>query len=82
MPHYRLYFIDSGGSIASVEEFSARDDVEAIRLTRDAPAPQPRELWCRSLIVDALDPEEAPRPRSGLTAADIPIQRFLNRIRR
>ena len=82
MPHYRLYFMDAGGSIASVEEFSARDDVEAIRVTRDSAAPLPRELWCRSRIVDAVEPVEARRGSASLTSADSPIQKFLNRISR
>ena len=54
MPWYRLYFIDPHGSIDSVEEFSARDDVEAVRLSRDSAGAQPAELWCRSRIVEAL----------------------------
>ena len=82
MPHYRLYFLDSEGSIASVEEFSARDDVEAIRLTRDSGAPLPRELWCRARIVDAVEPAQRRKGPVGLTSADIPIQGFLNRINR
>jgi hypothetical protein len=56
MPYYRLYFIDPDGAIDSVEEFSARDDVEAVRISRDAVAAQPVELWCRSRIVDRLSP--------------------------
>ena len=56
MPYYRLYFIDADGSIDSVEEFSARDDVEAVRISRDSARLQPVELWCRSRIVDALAP--------------------------
>jgi hypothetical protein len=56
MPHYRLYFMDAQGSIDSVEEFSARDDVEAVRISRDNVGPQPLELWCRSRIVEALAP--------------------------
>jgi hypothetical protein len=55
MPHYRLYYIDGAGSIASVEEFSARDDVEAVRVTRDGGAKGPRELWCRARMVEALE---------------------------
>ena len=82
MPHYRLYFIDAAGSIASVEEFSARDDVEAIRLTRDSGAPLPRELWCRARIVDEVKPAERRKGSAGLTSADMPIQGFLNRINR
>ena len=80
MPHYRLYFIDAGGSIASVEEFSASDDVEAIRLTRSSDAPLPRELWCRARIVDAVEPAQRRKGSASLTSADMPIQRFLNRI--
>ena len=56
MPYYRLYFIDAEGSIDSVEEFSARDDVEAVRISRDSLAAQPLELWCRSRIVETLAP--------------------------
>ena len=82
MPHYRLYFMDAGGSIASVEEFSASDDVEAIRLSRDSSAPLPRELWCRSRIVDAVEPGQGRSGPAGLTPADTPIQGFLNRISR
>jgi hypothetical protein len=62
MPYYRLYFIDSAGSIDSVEEFSARDDVEAVRISRDSVVYQPVELWCRARIVETLEP---PRPRRG-----------------
>jgi hypothetical protein len=56
MPHYRLYYLDAGGSIASVEEFSARDDVEAVRVTRDSGTPQVRELWCRARLVESVEP--------------------------
>ena len=56
MPHYRLYQIDGAGSIASVEEFSARDDVEAVRVTRDGSHRAARELWCRSRLVETLQP--------------------------
>ena len=82
MPHYRLYFMDAGGSIASVEEFSASDDVEAIRHTRDSDAGLPRELWCRSRIVDSVEPAEGRKGSPSLTSADMPIQTFLNRINR
>jgi hypothetical protein len=56
MPDYRLYFIDPAGSIDSVEEFSASDDVEALRISRDSVAFQPVELWCRARIVETLAP--------------------------
>ena len=56
MAYYRLYFIDSNGAIDSVEEFSARDDVEAVRISRDSAGVQPVELWCRARIVDTLSP--------------------------
>jgi hypothetical protein len=56
MPYYRLYFIDPAGSIDSVEEFSARDDVEAVRISRDSVLYQPVELWCRARIVETLAP--------------------------
>ena len=56
MPDYRLYFIDPEGSIDSVEEFNARDDVEAVRISRGSVAFQPVELWCRSRIVETLGP--------------------------
>ena len=58
MPYYRLYFMDGAGSIDSVEEFSARDDVEAVRISRDAASLRPVELWCRSRIVETLAPVE------------------------
>ena len=61
MPHYRLYYIDGGGRIANVEEFSARDDVEAVRLSRDDGAMKPSELWCRDRMV-------APVPGQGRRA--------------
>lgn len=57
MPYYRLYFIDPEGAIDSVEEFSARDDVEAVRITRDSARLQPVELWCRSRIVETVKPQ-------------------------
>lgn len=57
MPYYRLYFIDPDGSIESAEDFSARDDVEAVRISRDSAAAQPTELWCRARIVECLAPE-------------------------
>jgi hypothetical protein len=60
MPHYRLYFLDPEGSIASVEEFSARDDVEAVRLSRDGAAKQPGELWGRARMVGSV-PEDGRR---------------------
>ena len=56
MPYYRLYFIDPEGAIDSVEEFSARDDVEAVRISRDSARLKPVELWCRSRIVETLRP--------------------------
>jgi len=66
MPYYRLYFIDPHGSIDSVEEFSARDDVEAVRISRDTLDRQPLELWCRSRIVETLAPAvAAPLGRGG-----------------
>ena len=55
MPWYRLYFMDPGGSIDSVEEFSARDDLEAVRISRGTATRQPVELWCRARMIDALD---------------------------
>lgn len=61
MPWYRLYFVNPDGAIDSVEEFSARDDVEAVRLSRDAAALRPAELWCRARIVAAA----LPQGRSG-----------------
>jgi hypothetical protein len=42
MPWYRLYSIDSDGAIDSVEEFSARDDVEAVRISRGSARLRPR----------------------------------------
>jgi len=59
MPYYRLYFIDPEGAIDSVEEFSARDDVEAVRLSRDTARRTPVELWCRSRIVETSMPRAA-----------------------
>ena len=56
MPYYRLYFIDPEGAIDSVEEFSARDDGEAVRISRDSARLRPVELWCRSRIVETLRP--------------------------
>lgn len=56
MPYYRLYFIDPDGAIESAEDFSARDDVEAVRISRDTAAAQPAELWCRARIVERLAP--------------------------
>ena len=56
MPYYRLYFIDPDGAIDSVEEFSARDDVEAVRISRDSAGAPPVELWCRARIVETLRP--------------------------
>jgi len=56
MPYYRLYSIDSEGAIDSVEEFSARDDREAVRISRSAARLRPVELWCRSRIVERLSP--------------------------
>ena len=56
MPDYRLYFIDNAGSIDSVEEFSARDDVDAVRISRESAVLQPVELWCRARIVETLQP--------------------------
>ena len=65
MPYYRLYFIDPEGSIDSVEEFSARDDVEAVRISRDNLAAQTLELWCRARIVETLAPRLGPTVRKG-----------------
>jgi hypothetical protein len=56
MPYYRLYFMDAEGAIDSVEEFSADDDVEAVRISRDTRRVQPVELWCRARIVETLTP--------------------------
>lgn len=56
MPYYRLYFMDGAGSIDSVEEFSARDDMEAVRISRGSVLYQPVELWCRARIVETLEP--------------------------
>jgi hypothetical protein len=78
MPHYRLYFMDPDGAIASVDEFSARDDVEAIRITRDCRCSPRFELWCRERIVGARDGGE--NASDGLMAADGAIQQFINRI--
>jgi hypothetical protein len=63
MPYYRLYFIDPDGAIDSVEEFSARDDVEAVRISRDSARARPVELWCRSRIVETLRPLAVQRGR-------------------
>jgi hypothetical protein len=38
MPLYRRYFLDPAGRIASIEEFSPRGDVEAVRIRPDAGA--------------------------------------------
>ena len=62
MPDYRLYFIDPEGAIDSVEEFSARDDVEAVRISRGSVALQPVELWCRARIVETIG---LPLPKGG-----------------
>ena len=56
MPYYRLYFIDCEGAIDSVREFSARDDLDAVRISRDTARMQKVELWCRSRIVETLRP--------------------------
>ena len=56
MPDYRLYYLDAGGSIAAVEEFTARDDGEAIRLSDGSGDGQARELWCRARMIQALEP--------------------------
>ncbi len=59
MPHYRLYFMDGAGSIASVEAFSATDDGEAIRISRDGCGPhRTAELWCRERPVGTLGSRE------------------------
>ena len=63
MPYYRLYFIDPDGAIDSVEEFSARDDVEAVRISRDSSGARAAELWCRARRVEAPpDTRSAPTP--------------------
>jgi hypothetical protein len=59
VPYYRLYFIDPDGSIEGAEEFSARDDVEAVRISRDTAAAHPAELWCGARIVERLAPQLA-----------------------
>lgn len=56
MPDYRLYYLDAGGSIAAVKEFSASDDGEAIRVTGNSGVGQARELWCRARMIRALEP--------------------------
>ena len=56
MPYYRLYFIDPEGAIESVEAFSADDDVEALRISRETARRRPVELWCRSRVVEAPAP--------------------------
>jgi hypothetical protein len=61
MPYYRLYFIDNEGAIDSVEEFSADDDSEAVRISQGTPRAQPVELWCRARIVETLRPLELTR---------------------
>ena len=65
MPYYRLYFIGPDGSIDSVEEFSARDDIEAVRISRDTIGLQPVELWCRARIVETLRPPAARLGKGG-----------------
>lgn len=65
MPYYRLYYIDAEGSIDSVEAFSARDDVEAVRISRDAPGHRPVELWCLSRIVERLGAPRGPEAKGG-----------------
>jgi hypothetical protein len=65
MPDYRLYFIDPEGSIDSVEEFNADDDVEALRISRGSLARQPLELWCRSRIVETLAPSLGSLAKGG-----------------
>lgn len=65
MPSYRLYFIDSDGAIDSVEEFSALDDVEAVRISRDARSAQALELWCRARMVETLTPARRAAAKRG-----------------
>ena len=54
VPDYRLYSIDAEGSIDSVEAFSARDDDEAVRISRASARSRPAELWCRGRIVETM----------------------------
>lgn len=63
MPYYRLYSIDADGAIDSVEEFSARDDRDAVRICSGRARLRPVELWCRSRIVERLGPQ--PPMRGG-----------------
>ena len=65
MADYRLYALNPDGGIEEVEEFTASDDAEAIRVSRRGLRRRPAELWCRSRIVETLHPAKAPNARSA-----------------
>lgn len=62
MSYYRLFFRKMvEGPIVGVEEISARDDVEAVRLARRRVGDQPVELWCDKRKVTHFVPADSPQ---------------------
>ena len=63
MFYYRLFFLKNGdGPVVGVEEISARDDVEAVRLASERVGPQPLELWCDKRKVKRFASREEDEP--------------------
>jgi hypothetical protein len=47
MLNYRLYTMrDADGPFIAFEDFSADDDVEAVRIVKPGTGLRPMELWC------------------------------------
>lgn len=49
MYDFRLYFINDGGHIQQVDEFSADDDIAAIAAANSAGGTGRMERWCGTL---------------------------------
>ena len=57
--HYRLYWLDGAGKIATAEWLEANDDASARRQVHDRAEPQVCEIWERNRLVTRVEPRRA-----------------------
>ena len=57
--HYRLYWLDGAGKIATAEWLQADDDACATRQVQERAAPGVCEIWERNRLVGRVEPRRA-----------------------
>jgi hypothetical protein len=55
LPHYRIYFLDDDGQLASAQDLAAADDREAVKKARQLLDRQDIELWDGERLVGRFE---------------------------